>query len=61
MAEKLYESYGYVGTEKPRAYYIPFAGKEEWSDNREDSSAFTSLCGKWKISAYDSFAAAEML
>lgn len=60
MEEKLYESYGYVGTEKPRAYYIPFASREEWNDNREDSSAFTSLCGKWKISAYESFAAAEL-
>lgn len=59
MTEKLYEQFGYAGTENPRAYYIPFGNEKEWSENREDSSSFQSLCGKWKIEAYESFAAAD--
>lgn len=43
----------------PRSYYIPFADKEEWNEDRTQSSRFMSLCGNWKIRAYKSPEAAE--
>ena len=54
MLKKYYEQYDYVGTQPPRCYYVPFASKAEWSEERADSSLFTSLNGKWTIKPYAS-------
>lgn len=57
--KKLYAQFGYEATLPPRSYYIPFADKEEWNEDRTQSSRFMSLCGNWKIRAYKSPEAAE--
>lgn len=54
MLKNYYEQYDYVGVMQPRCYYIPFADKSEWSEQREKSSRFTSLNGKWTIAPYKS-------
>lgn len=54
MLKNYYEQYDYVGVMQPRCYYIPFADKSEWSEQREKSSRFTSLNGKWTIVPYKS-------
>lgn len=54
MLKNYYEQYDYVGVMQPRCYYIPFADKNEWSEQREKSSRFTSLNGKWTIAPYKS-------
>ena len=43
-----------VGAEKPRAYFVPFERGQARSERREDSKLFRSLCGTWKIRAYES-------
>lgn len=48
-----------VNTEKPRAYYIPFAQDDPKSYEREQSSRFVSLNGTWKIECFDSLTDAE--
>ncbi len=46
----------HYGTEKPRAYYIPFSDKETaLNGKREDSDFFTLLSGQWKFRYYKSF------
>ncbi|MBO4769936.1 MAG: DUF4981 domain-containing protein [Clostridia bacterium] len=43
----------HVGTEKPRAYFVPCSSeKEAGSDNRALSSRFLSLCGMWDFRFY---------
>ena len=37
----------HVGTQEPRAYYIPFDRSGASEQNREASPFFTSLCGDW--------------
>ena len=51
--EKFYEQTGSIGTEKPRAYYVPFRNTQNRSERREDSDLFLSLNGQWKIRAYE--------
>lgn len=48
-----------VGIEKPRAYFIPFERGQQRSERREESNLFRSLCGEWKIRAYETVLAAE--
>ena len=48
-----------VGAEKPRAYFVPFERGQARSERREDSKLFRSLCGTWKIRAYESVLDAE--
>ncbi len=54
MLKNYYEQYDYVGVMQPRCYYIPFSDKNEWSEQREKSSRFKSLNGKWTIAPYKS-------
>lgn len=45
----------HVGTEKPRAYFIPYADeKTALADNRAKSENFKSLCGDWDFHYYPS-------
>ena len=45
----------HVGTEKPRAYYIPFEDKKKaLCSNRAKSANFISLCGDWDFRFYES-------
>ena len=39
----------HVGTEPPRAYFIPFDKSGNSEKNRETSPFFTSLCGQWEF------------
>ena len=39
----------HVGTEPPRAYFIPFDKSGSSEKNRESSPFFTSLCGQWEF------------
>ena len=48
-----------VGAEAPRAYFVPFRQGQARSERREDSQLFRSLCGNWKIRAYESLLDAE--
>ena len=48
-----------VGAEAPRAYFVPFRQGQARSERREDSQLFHSLCGNWKIRAYESLLDAE--
>ena len=57
--EKLYEQGYSVGTEKPRAYFIPFQAGQARSERREDSKLFQSLNGDWDFCAYESVLDAE--
>lgn len=57
--EKYYKDTKPVNTLPPRAYFIPFSQEDEKSYSREDSSRFISLCGSWKIRAYDSVTDAD--
>ena len=46
----------HVGCEKPRAYFIPYENEEKaLTGNREDSSLFFLLNGKWSFRWYKSF------
>ncbi len=45
----------HVNCEKPRAYFIPYHTKEAaMAANREQSTAFISLCGDWNFKFYPS-------
>lgn len=45
----------HLGTEEPRAYYIPAADREEALLKKRDySSCFKTLCGEWKFKFFDS-------
>ena len=57
--EKYFERGETVGVLPPRSYYIPFEIGADKPDNREDSTCFISLNGKWKITAYESVLDAE--
>ena len=57
--EKYYEKSQTIGAEKPRAYFVPFRQGQARSERREDSELFFSLCGNWKIRAYESVLDAE--
>lgn len=49
-----------VGTEKPRAYFVPHATAESAkSGERERSQYFKSLCGEWHFRFYESFEKAK--
>ena len=57
--KKLFESTERINTEDFRSYYIPFKFEDSFSFdckiiNREKSSLFTSLNGKWQLKAYKS-------
>ena len=53
-------SHLHVGTEKPRAYFIPYADERTaLSDNRAKSESFLSLCGDWDFRYYESIADAD--
>jgi len=54
MLNKYYEQFGYVNVLAPRCYYVPFANKDEWSEDRHESSRFMTLNGKWRIASYES-------
>lgn len=46
----------HFGTEKPRAYYIPFSSKSSaLNGKREASELFTLLSGEWKFKFFKSF------
>lgn len=46
----------HFGTEKPRAYYIPFSSKSfALNSKREASELFTLLSGEWKFKFFKSF------
>lgn len=46
----------HIGTEKPRAYFIPFDSKEKaLSGDRNLSDYFFNLCGEWKFLFRNSF------
>ncbi len=50
----------HVGTEKPRAYFIPYADEASaLRDNRAASADFLSLCGDWSFRYYPSLTEAE--
>ena len=53
--ERYFESTGFINVLSPRSYYIPFATNDALSQEREDSSRFTSLNGEWEIKEYASF------
>ncbi len=43
----------HLGTEKPRAYYVPFgSAKDIFSKSREESDRFGLLSGKWSFNYY---------
>ena len=43
----------HVGTEAPRAYFIPYENdRAAAGDEREHSAFFTSLCGAWDFRFY---------
>ncbi len=52
MLNKYYEQYGCVGVLPPRAYYVPFSNGKQGA-RREQSDEFISLCGEWKLDAYE--------
>lgn len=54
MLKPYYKNTQSVSTEFARSYYVPFGESDKQSYDRDDSSRFTSLCGMWKIAAYDS-------
>ncbi len=54
MLKPYYKDTKSVGTTPARSYYIPFSRADKKSYDREDSSRFTSLCGAWKITPYES-------
>lgn len=37
----------HIGTQEPRAYFIPFESQDNADDRREASAYYTSLCGQW--------------
>lgn len=46
----------HYGTEKPRAYFIPYDCLDDaLSGNRNNSVFFTDLCGDWKYKFWESF------
>ncbi len=46
----------HVGTEKPRAYFIPYDSVEDaLSGDRNNSYYLTNLCGNWKFKYFESF------
>jgi len=50
----------HVGTEKPRAYFIPFESEAgARGGEREESERFFSLCGRWRFRYYASPAEME--
>lgn len=62
--KKEYESYRRVGTEKPRAYYIPFGEEQEIPfrfgiQDRSASDRFYSLDGVWQFRAHACIGDAE--
>lgn len=60
---KYYEDFGtlHVGTEEPRAYFVPFesaaaalASAGEFCGGRQNSALFQSLNGTWRFDYYQS-------
>lgn len=46
----------HIGTQKPRAYFIPFADLDSaFDDDRSQSPYFMSLCGEWNFKFFKSF------
>lgn len=46
----------HFGTEKPRAYFIPYDSLDDaLSGDRNNSAYFTSLCGEWNYKFFNSF------
>lgn len=46
----------HVGTEAPRAYFIPYDNLEDaLSGNRNNSRYMTNLCGEWRFKYFESF------
>ncbi|MBR2384699.1 MAG: hypothetical protein IKA99_03710, partial [Clostridia bacterium] len=54
MLNKYYEKFECIGLEPIRSYYIPFEKGVKFSEKRQLSCKFTSLDGKWGITAYKS-------
>lgn len=56
--EKYYENLDvlHLGTEEPRAYFIPFENMEKSKQRRETSAYFTSLCGQWDFKFFNNIA-----
>lgn len=54
--EKYYENPQilHVGTEEPRAYYIPFSNAEDITDDVKKSDRYINLNGEWKFHYYKS-------
>lgn len=54
--EKYYENPEilHVGTEKPRAYFVPFSDKTDRGKSRENSDRFINLNGEWGFHYYKS-------
>ena len=53
--EKYYENLNvlHLGTEEPRAYFIPYENLQDaLSGDRTKSAYFTSLCGEWSYKFY---------
>jgi hypothetical protein len=46
----------HYGTEKPRAYFIPYDDLQDaLSGDRNSSYYLTNLCGEWSFKFYNSF------
>ena len=54
MLKRYFEQTESVNALPPRSYYIPFGQSQTYSERREDSEEFFSLCGPWKIRAFES-------
>ncbi|MCD8391013.1 MAG: beta-galactosidase, partial [Firmicutes bacterium] len=56
MIEKYFENLKtlHIGTEEPRAYYIPFSDRSAVSKDRRESDRYIDLCGEWKFHYYGS-------
>lgn len=55
MLERYFEKTESVNSLPPRSYYIPFGKEQPYSENREESDEFLSLCGIWEIEGFESF------
>ena len=54
MLKPYYTQQSTQGVLPPRSYYVPFKESDKKSYDREDSSRFISLNGKWQITPYES-------
>lgn len=59
MLKPYYKNTISKGLLPPRSYYVPFSLNDKKSHDRENSSRFISLNGKWKITPYESVLEAD--